>query len=59
MNCGHSIDIDREAWEGGHGLICLDMTPAGSGHSDHLIPHHSGNFNPYLKFGNPTPTVLN
>ena len=59
MNCGHGIDIDREDWEGGYGLIRLDTTPAGSGHPDHLIPHRSGNVNLYLKFGNPTPTVLN
>ena len=39
MNCGHGIDIDREDWEGGYGLIRLDTTPAGSGHLDHLIPH--------------------
>ena len=59
MNCGHGIDIDREDWERGYGLIRLDTTPAGSGHPDHLIPHRSGNVNLYLKFGNPAPTVLN
>ena len=53
MNCGHGIDIDREDWEQGYGLIRLDTTPAGSGHPDHLIPHRSGNVNLYLKFGNP------
>ena len=59
MNCGHGIDIDREDWEGGYGLFHLDTTPAGSGHPDHLIPHRSGNVNLYLKFGTPTPAVLN
>lgn len=59
MNCGHGIDIDREDWERGYGLIRLDTTPAGSGHPDHLIPRRSGNVNLYLKFDNPTPTVLN
>ena len=59
MNCGHGIVIDKEDWEGGYGMIRLDTTPAGSGHSDHLIPHRSGNVNLYLKFGNPSPTVLN
>ena len=56
MNCGHGIDIDREDWERGHELIRLDTTPAGSGHPDHLIPWF---VNSYLKFDNPTPTVLN
>ena len=37
----------------------MDTTPAGSGHPDHLIPHRSGNVNLYLKFGTPTPEVLN
>ena len=59
MNCGHGIDIKKEDWERGYGLIRLDTTPAGSGHPDHLIPHRSGNVNLFLKFGNPTPTVLN
>ena len=38
----------------GHGI---DI--AGSGHPDHLILHGSGNVNLYLKFGTPTPEVLN
>ena len=59
MNCGHGIDIVREDWEGGYALVRLDTTPAGSGHPDHLIPRRSGNVNLYLKFGTPTPTVLN
>ena len=59
MNCGHGIDIDREEWEQGYGLFRLDTTPAGSGHSDHLIPNRSGNVNLYLKFGTETPAVLN
>ena len=45
MNCSHGIDIDREEWEQGYGLFRLDTTPAGSGHSDHLIPNRSGNVN--------------
>ena len=59
MNCGHGIDIDRKDWEGGYSLFRLDTTPAGSGHPDHLIPHRRGNVNLYLKFGAPTPEVLN
>ena len=59
MSCGHGIDIDREDWERGYGLIRLDTTPAGSSHPDHLIPHRSGNVNLSLKFCNPTPMVLN
>ena len=59
MNCCHSIDIDRQDWEGGCGLFRLDATPAGSGYPEHLIPHCSGNVNLYLKFGTPTPEVLN
>ena len=59
MNCGHGIDIDREDWLGGYALFRLDTTPAGSGHPDHLIPHRSGNVNLYLKFGAPSPAVLN
>ncbi|XP_015767369.1 PREDICTED: uncharacterized protein F54H12.2-like [Acropora digitifera] len=56
---GHGLDIDREDWEQGYGLFCFDLTPAGSGHPDHLIPHCSGNVNLYLKFGTETDTVLN
>ena len=59
MNCGHGLDIDREDWEQGYGLFRFDLTPAGSGHPDHLIPHCSGNVNLYLKFGTETDTVLN
>ena len=59
MNCGHGLDIDREDWEQGYGLFRFDLTPAGSGHPDHLIPHRSGNVNLYLKFGTETDTVLN
>ena len=59
MNCGRGIDNDRDDWERGYGLIRQDTTPAGSGHPVHLIPHRGGNVNLYLKFGNPTPTVLN
>ena len=59
MNCGHGLDIDREDWEQGYGLFRFDLTPAGSGHPDHLIPHRSGNVNLYLKFGTEADTVLN
>ena len=59
MNCGHGLDIYREYWEQGHGLFRFDLTPAGSGHPDHLIPHRWGNVNLYLKFGTETDTVLN
>ena len=59
MNCGHGLDIDRLDWENGYGLLRFDLTPAGSGHPDHLIPHRSGNVNLYLKFGTQTETVLN
>ncbi|XP_068749120.1 uncharacterized protein [Montipora capricornis] len=59
MNCGHGLDIDRLDWENGYGLLRVDLTPAGSGHPDHLIPHRSGNVNLYLKFGTQTETVLN
>ncbi|XP_015764367.1 PREDICTED: uncharacterized protein F54H12.2-like [Acropora digitifera] len=59
MNCGHGLDIDRENWEQGYALFRFDLTPAGSGHPDHLIPHRSGNVNLYLKFGTETDTVLN
>ncbi|XP_068735631.1 uncharacterized protein F54H12.2-like [Montipora capricornis] len=59
MNCGHGLDIDRLDWENGYGLFRFDLTPAGSGHPDHLIPHRSGNVNLYLKFGTQTETILN
>ena len=59
MNCGHGLDIDREHWKQGYGLFRFDLTPAGSGHPDRLIPHRSGNVNLYLKFGTETDTVLN
>ena len=59
MNCGHGLDIDREHWKQGYGLFRFDLTPAGSGHPDRLIPHRSGNVNLYLKFGTETGTVLN
>lgn len=52
MNCGYGIDIDREDWEGGYGLICLDMILVGSGYLDYLIFYCSGNVNLYFKFGN-------
>ena len=59
MNCGHRLDIDRVDWENGYGLFRFDLTPAGSGHPDHLIPHRTGNVNLYLKFGTQTNSVLN
>ena len=59
MNCGHGLDIDREDWEQGYGLFRFDLTPAESGHPDHLIPYRSQNVNLYLKFGTETDTVLN
>ena len=59
MKCGHGLDIDREDWEQGYGLFRFDLTPAGSGHPDHLIPHRSGNVHVYLKSGTETGTVLN
>ena len=59
MNCGHGLDIDREDWENGYGLFRFDLTPAGNGHPNHLIPHRAGNVNLYLKFGTQTPRVLN
>ena len=59
MNCGHGLDIDREDWENGYGLFRFDLTPAGSGHPSHLIPHRTGNVNLYLKFGTATAAVLN
>ena len=34
----------------GYGLFRFDLTPAGSGHPDHLISHRAGNKNLYLKF---------
>ena len=59
INCGHGLEIDREDWEQGYGLFRFDLTPAGSGHPDHLISHCSGNVNLYLQFGTETGTVLN
>ena len=59
MNCEHGLDIDREDWEQGYGLFRFDLTPAGSGHPDHLIPHRTGNVNLCLKFGTETDTGLN
>ena len=59
MNCGHGLNIDRVDWENGYGLFRFDLTPAGSGHPDHLIPHRTGNVNLYLKFGTQTNSVLN
>ena len=56
MNCGHGLDIDCE---NGYGLFRFDLTPAGSGHPDHPIPHQMGNVNLYLKFGTQTNSVLN
>ena len=44
------LTLTEKVWEGGYGLFCLDTTPVGSGHLDHLIPHGSGNINLFLKF---------
>ena len=52
MNCGHGLDIDREDWKNGYGLSRFDLTPAGSSHPNHLIPHRAGNVNLYLKYWN-------
>ena len=52
-------NIDRKDWEQGYGLFRLDLTPAGSCHPSHLVSHHSGNVNLYLKFETPMPAVLN
>lgn len=59
MNRGHGLDIDREDWEQGYGMFRFDLTLAGSGHPDLMIPHRSGNVNLYLNFGTETDTVLN
>ena len=59
MNCSHRLDIDREDWEHGFGLFRFHLTPAGSGHPNHLILHRTGNVNLYLKFGTQIPRVLN
>ena len=52
-------NIDRKDWEQGYGLFRQDLTPAGSCHPSHLVSHHSGNVNLYLKFDTPIPAVLN
>lgn len=48
MNCNHSLYIDREDLEHEYGLFRFDLTPAGSGHPDHLITHRSGKVNLYI-----------
>ena len=57
MNCGHGLDIHRVDWQ--NGLFCFDLTPAGSGHLGHLIPHRTGNVNLHLNFEAQTNSVLN
>ena len=52
-------NIDRKEWEQGYGLFRLDLTPAGNCHPSHLVSHHSGNVNLYLKFETPMPAFLN
>ena len=49
---------DRKEWEQGYGMFRLDLTPAGNCHPSHLVSHHSGNVNLYLKFDTPMPAVL-
>ena len=44
------LTLTEKVREGGYGLFCLDTTPVGSGHPDHLIPNGSGNINLFLKF---------
>ena len=66
--CSQAVEIwtvamgwknDRKEWEQGYGLFRLDLTPAGNCHPCHLVSHHSGNVNLYLKFDTPMPAVLN
>ena len=60
MNCGHSLDIyDREDRENRYGFFSFDLTTAGSGHPNCLVPRRTGNVNLYLKFHTPTPAVIN
>ena len=56
---GTVLDIDRVDWENGYGLFRFHLTPAGSGHLDHVIPHPTGNVNLYQNFGTQTNSVLN
>ena len=60
MNCGHSLDIDREDWENRYGFFSFDLTTAGSGHQNNcLVPRRTGNINLYRKFHTPTPADIN
>ena len=55
MNFGHRINIDLEFWS--RLMVRLDTAPAGSGHSNHLVPYRSGNVNLFVKFDTPTSVV--